>query len=362
MKDCSLKRCGSSVIIFSLPWRRSENMNSPMGPIYFIVYGIIGKIFRFFHLLDEKHSSYFFFFLLLLISRYISACRYRNFLIFLFIINPYFLVMTGPFLYTDVLGLLFVYLGLLSYRDGKSQFLTGLFWGVAICTRQLFVIVPLAAMIHNLYRSFFEDKLYFIDLIAPLIAFLFFLPLYVLWDYNVNSGAFAENSFQENTLEAFSFSLKTFNYSLILIGLFAAPVLFKDFIIAYSNPKIPILLLAILLSILAFPVNVNRDMQYGNLPATAGLLDIFFNKIGIFKYLVVPSLLHWGLSFMVELFRYSWRFKSFFFLLLILLFLLLESFYSYCWDKHFLIIIPVVFVISDRITKQKEEDFVKQFS
>jgi len=328
-----------------------RDLQSPMGPVYFILYGFIGKLTGFSLFWMRSLHLVLGLCLLLIVDRLLKKCRQRTLLVIIFILNPYFLVMTAPLLYTDVIGLLFVFAGLLLFLENKNFLLAGILWGFAICTRQLFMIVPFAALAFELYHFFINKKVRWRAMPAGFIPFLIFLPLFVLWNYNLNSAAFGDGRFEENTPAAFSFSLKTFNYSLILIGIYAIPVLYRKIAFVFRKPSYPVATLALILCIAGFPVNVNSGMQYGNLPDTAGLLDILFNKVWYLRYLLVPALLYWGLLFMIEAVRTVLKGKTVFLAFLLFLFIVLETVYSYCWDKHFILVIPIVFIISEKIKK-----------
>ncbi|MCF8229154.1 MAG: hypothetical protein K9G58_15195 [Bacteroidales bacterium] len=330
-----------------------KSLQSPMGPLYFIVYGLIGKITSFSLFWMRCVHIVFALILLLMLNRFFYDFRQKSLLILLFILNPYFFALTAPLLYTDVLGLIFVYLGVLLYIEKKSQLLAGISWALAIYTRQLFVIIPLAAILSDVIKIIDSDRGYWRNLIYHAVALFLFLPIFIIWDFGLNSGSFGENKFQENTLKAFSFSLSCLNYSIILIGLFAIPALYRQFCEKFNKPDLKLVFLAILFSVLAFPLNINADMKFGNLPDTAGLLDIAFNHISLAKYIVIPAFLYWGMSFLKLIFMYCRRYQSYFMFFAVALFLTLESFYAYCWDKHFLLITPFVLFLSAGISENR---------
>lgn len=330
-----------------------RNLQSPMGPVYFILYGFIGKLTGFSLFWMRSLHLVLGLFLLLTVDRLLKRCLRRVILMLIFILNPYFLIMIAPLLYTDVIGLIFVFAGMLFFTEHKNFVVAGILWGFAICTRQLFVIIPLAALAFELYHFIVNKEVRWRALPAGFIPFIMFLPLFVLWGYDLNSGAFGSGRFEENTLAAFSFSLKAFNYSLILLGIYAIPVLYRKFGFIFRKPSYPLAALALLLSIAGFPVNVNSGMQYGNLPDTAGLLDILFTRLWYLKYVIVPALLYWGLIYLIESVRIFIKGKSVFLVFLVFLFIILETVYSYCWDKHFILVIPIVFMISDKIRKDE---------
>ncbi|MFH1153244.1 MAG: hypothetical protein V1793_05465 [Pseudomonadota bacterium] len=331
-----------------------RTMDSPMGPVYFCVYGFLGKLVGFSLPAMRAVHLCFSLLLMMILWRFLSQCKRRDVLILCFILNPYFMVMTGPLLYTDVLGLLFAYLGASARIQGKNPWLAGFLWGMAICTRQLLVVIPLAAGISDLYSVVIEKKQSWKTLIPDLMPCMMFLPLFCLWGFNVNSGTFHAGAFEENRVQAFSFSLRSLNYSIMLTGLYSLPILYGTCLKRLRRPGVKMAVLAVILCICAFPTDINRDMLYGHLPRTAGLLDISLNRMSFLAYGAVPVLMYWGLNFLYEVMALAVHSKDLFLPTCTIVFILLESVYSYCWDKHFLVIIPIVFLLSDRILSSRD--------
>lgn len=369
-----------------------SSMNSPMGPIYFIVYGFIGKLVQFeifwmriFHLflsasllfLVYKNLALLFHSSAILSNHTTSdldnsGARNQPFVLpiyltIVFFLNPYFVCMTGYLLYTDVIGLIFIFLGSYFYLKQKHLFAAAIFWGLAICTRQLLIVIPMAAFvteaIHTINQVRKESSPSYLQLLKGAITFsipfLLFIPLFILWDFNVNSGNFKGSQFEENTLEAFSFSFKSLNYSLILIGIYAGFALYKKVIPAFKKPNIYLIILTALLLVLGFPIEINKGMEYGNLPDTAGILDIILTKISFLSYILIPILLYWSLTFILQVARLPYDRNTLFLQLCLILFLALETIYSYCWDKHFMLVIPIIWLLCYQLLSNNRQPVVR---
>ena len=321
-------------------------LNSPMGPLYFIIWGFIGKIFSFsLPYLRFIHILFSLFFIILIYRLFKGQTEYPVLLCGLFVINPYFLIMTGPLLYTDVTSMIFLFIGLYNYLSNGNRWYAGIFLGLAICTRQLLIIFPLAIGLADLYWVY-KKKIKAVELVKDFIPIFIFLPLFFLWDYNVNSGHFSGKQFEENTLAAFHFSLKRFNYVLLLVGLYSIPLWITSFKKLFRGRYYQLALLLTPLLLFGFPLKVNANLPYGGLPDTAGLFDIIFVKLGVFSYILVPIFFIVGCFILNKMFFVKNTFKTLFYKIAIILFVILESIYSYCWDKHFLPIIPILFLLS----------------
>jgi len=253
--------------------------------------------------------------------------------------------MCGPLLYTDVLGLLLCYGGIRLYYEKKSYLLAGLLWGLALWTRQLFIIIPLSAGISALLQKpSFSTSSYF-SIAAPLLAGLLFLPLYLLWG-DVNSGNFPDGMYAENSLAAFRFTLQDLNYSLALVGLWTIPALIIYVRKIHWKIYGICFLFALILTILAVPTQVNADMTVGNLPATAGLLDIALSMTSYAAYPLAAGLIALALYLLYSSLNLLGEIHVRFLWIAIILFILLEASYSYCWDKHTLLVAPIILYLS----------------
>ncbi len=321
-------------------------LQSPMGPLYFWVYSLILRItdaswvlMRILHLWISGALLYH-------IATYLSTHRFSWVTWLAFMFYPYFLVMCGPLLYTDVLGLLLCYVAIRLYYEKDSYLLAGLLWGLALWTRQLLIIIPLAAGISSLFTTSSvsaADRLK--SIMAPLFAGVLFLPLYMLWD-GVNSGNFPDGMYAENSLSAFRFTFQDLNYSLALIGLWVLPAT----LLFYRSISLKVFggcfVVALVQVLIALPTQVNADMSVGHLPDTAGLLDIVLSWTSYGAYplsaVLVASALYLlliSLKYLVDShIRFQW--------LAILLFMMLEASYSYCWDKHSLLVAPLILHLS----------------
>ncbi len=318
-----------------------RGLQSPMGPLYFLLYAGIWKLcmgklllMRWVHLVLSTGLLY------------ILALRLKKFpkapwLWLAFLLNPYFLVMTGPLLYTDVLGLIFIFLGHRLYFKKKDFLLAGLLWGLAICTRQLLIVYPLAIGLMEVYRLVRTREFQWKRIASPILSALCFLPLYLLWG-DVNSGAFGMGQFQENTLRAFSWSWKALNYSLAVCGLWLLVARLVSGRLRWGLRLSVLSVITLLMCILAEPTLINANMAYGNLPDTAGLLDIVFSNLSYAAYPVAAVLMAFTLDRLCAAITRSSDYIVIFYAILIVLFVLLESVYSYVWDKHFLLIIPAL--------------------
>ncbi|MEM1124364.1 MAG: hypothetical protein AAGJ18_28255, partial [Bacteroidota bacterium] len=162
-----------------------RTLNSPMGPVYFMIWGFIGKLSNFSLLIMRAiHLLMSFGFVLLLYRLLRDRLTYPYLALLFFVVNPYFLVMTAPLLYTDITALLFIFAGVFYYLEEQNRLLAGLFLGVAICTRQLYITVPMALALNDIFW-WFKGKGRWQHLFFHPLPLLCFLPLFFLWDYNV---------------------------------------------------------------------------------------------------------------------------------------------------------------------------------
>ncbi len=324
-----------------------RTLNSPMGPVFFIIWGFLGKMVGWsLPVLRGLHIIWSFGFILLLYHTFKDHLRPIVLSLLFFVVNPYFLVMTAPLLYSDVTAMMFLFLGVHYYLNQQNRWLAGIFFGLAICSRQLLIFVPLAVGLADLFW-WYKGRVKWQAVVQDFIPLVVFAPLFVLWDFNINSHSFQGNQFEENTLAAFRFSAKTFNYSLLLLGIYAIPFWLTDWKLLFRRSHLVYLIPVALLLLAGLPLKVNAGLQYGDLPETAGLLDIVLVASGFAGYVLMPVGLFVGIICLVKMLRSPTTFESLVCKISLVLFLVLESIYSYCWDKHFLPVMPLIFLLSD---------------
>ena len=117
----------------------------PMTPLYFIIYGFLGKLTGFSLLLLRSINVLCAYICTLYVYKiFRHYTRIPILLTFLFIINPYFIFLTVPLLYTDTIGYLFLFAGTYYYALGQNRLKAAIWWTLAIYVRQINVIVPAA--------------------------------------------------------------------------------------------------------------------------------------------------------------------------------------------------------------------------
>ena len=100
-----------------------KTMDQSMGPLYFIFYGFIGQLTDYsIPLLRIVNVIVSFLTAIVLFKTLRQFCRYPLCLSLWFVVNPYFLLLTTPLLYTDNLCMLFVLLGMYFYLVKRNLF------------------------------------------------------------------------------------------------------------------------------------------------------------------------------------------------------------------------------------------------
>lgn len=332
-----------------------QNMKSPMGPLFFILFGLVGKLVDFSIPALRVVNILLSYGLIILLYRIMKAYTPQALLFsYVFILNPYFCSMCASLIYTDVLAVLLSFFGVFYYSKDKRLF-AAIFFGLAICTRQFMIVFPIAAGIIDLILIYRRD-LKILNIFYWLIPLIIFLPLFILWDGPV-SIYYSEQSLHVNNVSQFDFSFKKIIYYLMLMGGFAIPVLClraKE-LLKWNN--LIFVGLAIVLMILGFPREINGDLINSNLPSTAGLLDILMLKSGVFSFLLIPILLTIGLYSAYIMVRKNQRLPQLLFVIILMLYLLLMSLNSVVWDKYFIPMIPLIFIL---LSKNKENEEFSQ--
>ena len=156
-----------------------RHLKSPLGPVFFIIYGLIGKAFGFSLVALRIFNIAISYAVCVLVFKYIkSDVKAPLFLTVLFIINPYFLIMTAPLVYTDILAMLFVILAL-TFLKKDNRIWVGILFGLAVCTRQLMIVFPLALGLVDLWYCYKKQKpLRY--LLYDFIPIIMYLPLICL--------------------------------------------------------------------------------------------------------------------------------------------------------------------------------------
>ena len=341
-----------------------RNLQSPMGPIYFIFWGFIGKCVGFSLVAMRTLNIMLSAIVVALILRILQSNTQRSLLgTYVFLLNPYFIALVVPLLYTDVVALIFVMAGCYCYFLTGNRLIGSICFGMAICTRQLLIVVPAAAVIADLFwyrKNIFKNPAV---ILFDAIPFFMFGILFILWGGQVNSGAYPGNFYPENSISAFRFSLKTVNYSILLMGIHLAPVwIFRIKEILRSKYFKAAVLISFSL-IPAFPKLINANTGFLTVPSAAGLLDQAIIKLGGIAYVLVPIFYVFSLAFLLHaFFNKNEPWYSLFSKVLILLFVLLESMHPYCWDKHYLLIVPFLFIICPDLKQHKKQVTYQPFS
>lgn len=325
-----------------------ESLKSPMGPLFFIIFGFIGKLvgfsmvwLRFFNIILSYAVT-------LLVYKYLQGkLKNPTWAVLLFIANPYLWMMTAPLLYSDMLAVFFIFLGLYFYSK-NNRILVGVMFGLAICTRQLMIIFPLALGLTDLYFFYKKEKSFF-TLILDLIPILMYAPLVALWK-GFNSPTIQKKLDHVNNADSFSFSFANLNYALIIIFIYSLPFIWKK-IPKHINVKTLVFILptAILLY-LGVPIRLNKNLPDGSgMPDTAGALDLVFVYTEPISYVVIPILLFCGVVLLwINITSKIVNHFDLYHRLILLCFLLLFAINSVAWDKYFIPVIPIIFLVAYR--------------
>ena len=331
----------------------TRDLRVPQGPLFFIVYGLLGNLvdyslpaLRLINILISLAAA-------MILSRTLrQVSNFPTLLTFWFVLNPYFLLLTTPYLYTDNLCIFFIISGIYFFVIKEQRVYAGLLWGLAIWTRQIAIFIPLAALLTDLY--FNKEN------VGRQIRFIFYnsIPffalgiLFLLWDYHLTPPL---NEYSLKT-DTFAFSLRQLNYAVVLTGGLAAPLWLPNFFSLFRT--LPLFLAIILLPsiLLKFPRRANQDAEHWTME-TAGYFDKFLVSIGDFAYGFVPGL--W-LIFLSYLFAQISRAASSrvccFALISVLLFWCIEAVYTHAWDKYFLMMIPSLLLLDSTKKKDRQSE------
>ncbi len=334
-----------------------KNLDSPLGPVFFVIYGFVGKLCGFSLLALRLFNIMLSFGVCILVFKYIkNNVNYPILLTFLFIANPYFLIMTAPLIYTDILATLFVVLSLLFLKSNK-RILVGIMFGLAICTRQLMIIFPLALGIVDLWYCYKKEKpikYIFFDF----IPIMMYLPFIFIWK-GVNSPAITSKNDHVNNMSNFDFSFSNLNYAIIMIFIFSVPVIWRKLSVEIIKKNILIVIPTVLLLIIGMPIRLNQDLpDSSGMPDTAGALDLIFAYIQpISTYLLIPLLLFAGLVNLRQLMSYATKsHQADYFKGVLICFLVLFAINSVAWDKYFIPLIPIIFLAAAQAFNEKEQN------
>jgi len=316
-----------------------KNMNQSMGPMYFIIYGFIGKFTNYslpvLRLVDILIS---FISVLALYRTLYQFCRYPLCLTLWFTINPYFLLLTTPLLYTDNLCMMFILLGTYFFLVKRNLFASGLLWGLALWTRQTAIVIPLAALLTELYVYRIDLAIVFRKFMLSLIPFLLFFWLIYLWDFSITPPSTVH---EVNSFDTLGFSLRQLNYTILLLGVYSSPLWLPQLSKIIKSPAIFAAAGCSPLLILEFPriINENRMVGWGS-----GLMDRFLMSVGDLAYVIVPLLWIPALGYLILTTISATKSRQTLFgMLCIFFFLGFQSIYSYSWDKYFILVIPFIF-------------------
>ncbi len=420
---------------------------SPMGPIYFIFWGFLGKLCGFNTLILRAINIVMGYAVVLLIyelyRKYLKATQLFN--TFWYMSNPYFILFTVPFLYTDCLNLVWIFLGVNFSFVKDNKWLAGIFWALAVCTRQFSLLFPAAYFIMQILSEKKFKNIKISNYLPVLIPAVCFSALFILWGFSFTSGQHPGGAFTENTIEAFKFSLKAWNYFFVLCGIYLLPYfyrlidrqIFKKYSLWFIGtllitlsvlvvlnehsksiaqvfntaafgyhklPKnsnmvpwskyleqlfiavkilafvfIPVLaaglanvvtkifhtknslpkrltgfsfIITLVLLKVGFPRLVNSGSFYKQ--EIAGYADRFIIILDKNAYVLVPMLFLLALIYLLPLYlRKSVNKLETFSKILLFLFILLESVYTYAWDKHFLPYLPFLFLINSQLFRKE---------
>ena len=338
-----------------------KNLKSPLGPVFFIIYGFVGKVLGFSLIGLRLFNIALSFIVCLLVYRLLrDNVKYPLALTLLFVANPYFLIMTAPLIYTDILATLFV-LTALYFLKKDRRILVGVMFGLAICTRQLMIIFPFALGLVDLWYCYKKEKPALLVLF-DLIPIVMFMPLIMLWQ-GINSPFISKNTEHVNNASTFGFSISSLNYALIMILIFSLPIIWRKLsfrkIIDHAIFVAPTLLLLVL----GMPMRLNKNLPASSgMPDTAGALDLIFVFIEpVSTYVIIPLLLFFALINLKEIVTLPKRdFHSLYAITLLICFVLLFALNSVAWDKYFIPLIPIIFLASANTLRENSSS--KEFT
>ena len=315
-----------------------RQMTQPQGPVYFAVFGFVGHFFDY-SLLPLRLLNVFLGFLGVLFL-YKTLSQHTQFPLCLslwFTLNPYFLLLTTPYIYTDNLCMLFVLAGMYFFVVKENRFAAGVLWGLALWTRQVAIIVPLSAVIVDLYFTRTDRCQQFKVFLGNALPFLALLVLFVTWDFSLTPP---NNVHNINTVDTFRFSLRQLNYAIVLTGVYSAPIWLPKIRLIVGSRMFILASLCGFSLITHFPRLVNQDSPFYSV-WTAGYFDKFLLAIGNLAYVIVPILWLPALAYFLLCLRPPWtsRIQSFA-IGVVFLFFAFETVFTFAWDKYFILVIP----------------------
>jgi hypothetical protein len=328
------------------PIHSIKTMNQSMGPLYFIFYGFIGQFTEYSITVLRNVNVFISFLTVVALFKILTKfSRHPLCLTLWFTINPYFLFLTTPLLYTDNLCMFFVLLGMYFYLVQRNIFVSGLLWALALWTRQTAIIIPLAALLTEFYISRGKISLKLFNLGMTTLPFLAFIILIVLWDFNLTSP---NTVHKVNSISTFDFSLKKLTYAILLSGVYSAPLWLPRIREIMKHPALYIAVASTLLLFIDFPRVINKDGYLG--VWTSGIFDKLLVWLDGFAFVLVPLI--WIPSFAFFLLLAISTTKSranLFSILTVLLFFMFQAIYTYSWDKYFILIIPALLIAGSGI-------------
>ena len=216
--------------------------------------------------------------------------------------------------------------------------MSGLLWGLALWTRQTAIVIPLAALLTELYAYRANLAIQLRKFILSTLPFLMFFWLIYLWDFSITPP----NTMHEvNSFDTLRFSLRQLNYAVLLVGVYSLPLWLPHLPKIVKSPTIFAAAGISLLLILEFPRTINEYQPVG---WTSGLMDQFLMSVGDLAYVIVPVLWIPSLAYLILTTIAATKSRQTLFgILCIFCFLGFQSIYSYSWDKYFILVIPFIF-------------------
>jgi len=247
-------------------------------PLFYFAYALWAKIFGFaiinLRLLSIVIAFMTFQALYSLSSIFIKNQLHNILILLMIILNPYFIGIS-IFIYTDMITIFFLTLGVISFIKGKYiLFFIGS--SMALLTRQYAIILPLAIFSYLILEFLIQKKLNLKKFISASLSLLPILILFFVWN-GITPPSGKERWIVEETL---NFSFNYLNTYLTFSVIYIIPLLLIYLIRKFKfNIKEILIALAFTIVLSFFPVSISKVTLLQTETKTVGFAHLFLTQI-----------------------------------------------------------------------------------
>jgi hypothetical protein len=324
---------------FSLETLKSYGCPEP--PLPFVIFGLFGRLFNFSLTALRIFNMLLSYVAVVILYKLLKRVTdYAYYLSYLFLVFPYYLVLTSSMVYTEPITFIFALLGLYFYIFKERSLLGGFFSGLAVLCRQYFIFLPATFIIVEYFSNrklIFDIKM----LLNSALPFLIYLPFVVIWKGLVPAGS------PQHFTSPYLFNFAAFNYLLISVAVYGFP--FVSFSLKTLLPDYRLKIIAALCLTPVFFLGL-PDKAHPIILNTGPFFRLA-NYFGSFNTFVFYAAWLAGLYILFSLIgfklRHSEKVDSYC-VYGIILFCIMMLFSPFMWEKYILQIYPLLIIFFGR--------------